>query len=184
VAESRGKAHATVPTPSTVTSSSQDKNALPPTTYQDGMEIANVSVPRSPSLWQVLVPTSDPEKKVWAQLSMTVWAALFENGAMMGLPCSTCVPSRSVPVGEEIPESLQPTELQLTTIHPRWIDRFPFPRMRDNMITVMSLIDEDEFLRDLFCMTSFTIRPGAAPGDPTAWKIGKEFSTKWGYLFY
>lgn len=52
------------------------------------------------------------------------------------------------------------------------------------MITLMSIIDEEEFLADLFCLTSFSVRPGAAPWDPKAWKIGQDFSAKWGYLFF
>jgi hypothetical protein len=48
----------------------------------------------------------------------------------------------------------------------------------------MGIIDEEEFMSDLFCFTSFTLDSGAASWDPTAWKIGKEFSAKWGYLFY
>lgn len=51
------------------------------------------------------------------------------------------------------------------------------------MITLLSVIDEEEFLADLFCMTSFTVDNGAASWDPGAWKIGKDFSAKWGYLF-
>ncbi|OAL20160.1 hypothetical protein AYO22_09132 [Fonsecaea multimorphosa] len=103
----------------------------------------------------------------------------------MGISCALAVPpAKSNPAGPDIPESLRPTALQLTTNHPSWIDRFPFPKMRDNLITLMSIIDEEEFIADLFCLTSFTLDPGAAPWDPKAWKIGKEFSAKWGYLFY
>ncbi|KAJ9200434.1 hypothetical protein DTO164E3_4009 [Paecilomyces variotii] len=143
-----------------------------------------LEVPRSPSFCQVLIPTSDPSRRVCNQVPITVYAALWENGAMMGLSCSTSVPARSSSAGSHIPEPLQPTSLQLTTIHPLWIDRFPFPRMRDNTITLLGLIQEDDFLRDLFCMDSFEIKPGGAPWDPTAWKIGKNFQEKWGYLFY
>ena len=52
------------------------------------------------------------------------------------------------------------------------------------MITLMGIIDEEEFMGDLFCLTSFTLDPGAPSWDPKAWKIGKDFSAKWGYLFY
>src|ERR1700742_286296 len=102
----------------------------------------------------------------------------------MGISCAVSCSSKSCPVGPDIPESLRPTELQLTVVHPRWIDRFPFPKMRDNMITLMGIINEEEFLADLFCFTSFTLDAGAASWDPKAWRIGKEFSAKWGYLFY
>jgi hypothetical protein len=102
----------------------------------------------------------------------------------MGISCSVVKANKSRPAGPEVPEALRPTDLQLSTIHPEWIDRFPFPKMRDNMITLLGIIDEEEFLGDLFCFTSFTLEPGAAPWDPTAWKIGEEFSARWGYLFY
>jgi hypothetical protein len=48
----------------------------------------------------------------------------------------------------------------------------------------LGIIDEEEFLADLFCFTSFTLDAGTAPWDPSGWRIGKEFSAKWGYLFY
>ena len=64
------------------------------------------------------------------------------------------------------------------------MDRFPFPKMRDNMITLMGIIDEEEFFADLFCLDSFEIKPGAPAWDPTSWKIGKDFGKKWGYLFF
>ena len=130
------------------------------------------------------VPTSNPDRSFMSQLPGSVYAALFNNGSMMGLACSATVPDTSREFGPEIPDSLHPTKLQLTTIHPLWIDRFPFPKMRDNMITLLGIINEEEFLQDLFCLTSFTLEPGAEPWDPAAWKIGKEFSEKWGYLFY
>ena len=119
-----------------------------------------------------------------ASLPGSVYAALFNNGSMMGIACSVSIPSKSAIAGPEIPVSLKPTSLQLTTAHPLWIDRFPFPKMRDNMITLLGIIDEEEFLGDLFCLSSFTLEPGLASWDASAWKVGKEFSEKWGYLFY
>ncbi|KIW95183.1 uncharacterized protein Z519_03767 [Cladophialophora bantiana CBS 173.52] len=160
------------PSPSSSSSNQEDSLCLVP------------KVPRLPALYQALVPTSKPDTFVTTSVSGSIYGALYQNGAMMGIACSVVVPSKSSPVGPEIPESLRPTALQLTTIHPTWIDRFPFPKMRDNMITLMGIINEEEFLADLFCLTSFTLNPGAASWDPTAWKIGKEFSAKWGYLFY
>jgi hypothetical protein len=55
--------------------------------------------------------------------------------------------------------------------------------MRDNAINLSSFIDEEEFERDLFTKPSFSIRPGAASWDPTAWKMEKSFAQKWGFLF-
>lgn len=143
------------------------------------------SVPRSPgSYYLTLVPTTQPDRYLTTQLPGSVYAALFNNGSMMGITCSISIPGTSRPTGPEIPESLHPTKLQMTTIHPLWIDRFPFPKMRDNMITLLGIINEEEFLSDLFCLTSFCLEPGAPSWDPASWKIGREFSEKWGYLFY
>jgi hypothetical protein len=114
---------------------------------------------------------------------MNVWTALYLNGSMMGLNCSTAYPAKSQPVGSSVPSTLQPTALQLITIHPIWIDRFPFPDMRDNLINAVSLVEEEDFLRDLFCMSSFEIKAGGAPWDPNSWVIGEAFCAKWGFLF-
>ncbi|KAK5465005.1 hypothetical protein LTS15_001568 [Exophiala xenobiotica] len=143
------------------------------------------SVPRSPDGRQAIIGVStNPDRCVRTTVTANAYGALYTNGALMGLACSITFSSKSQSFGPELPEALRPTPLQLTTIHPQWIDRFPFPKMRDNMITLLSIIDEEEFLGDLFCLTSFTVEPGAASWDPTAWKISKEFGAKWGYLFY
>jgi len=139
---------------------------------------------RCPEGYEVHAPTSSGKELVTGQVTATVYGALYQNGALMGLLCSVSTLAKSTPMGPEIPESLRPTYLQLTIPHQPWIDRSPFPRMRDNMITLLSTIDEEDFLADLFCLTSFTIESGAPSWDPRAWKVGEEFSAKWSYLFY
>ncbi|KAF2787984.1 hypothetical protein K505DRAFT_353500 [Melanomma pulvis-pyrius CBS 109.77] len=115
---------------------------------------------------------------------MTVFGALYINGRILGLTCSCSIPGRSLPVSMDIPPPLHPTEMQLTTIHARWIDRIPFPKMRDNMITLFSMLDDEEIIEDLFTIPSFAITPGCATWDPRAWKIEKPFAEKWGYLLF
>ncbi|KAJ4291789.1 hypothetical protein N0V90_009684 [Kalmusia sp. IMI 367209] len=115
---------------------------------------------------------------------LTFCGALYINGMFLKIPCSTVVPAKSDPVGPEVPASLRPTQLQLITIHPRWIDRFPFPKMRDSLISLSGVIDDEEFMKDLALLPSFDIIPGKAPWDPRAWKIKKPFADKWGYLFF
>ena len=56
--------------------------------------------------------------------------------------------------------------------------------MRDNMINMTAISDENDFTRDLFTMPSFSITQGAATWDPRAWKIENPFADKWGFLFY
>ena len=114
----------------------------------------------------------------------TVFTALFKNGRVLGLPCGTQICWKSPPRGLDIPAPLQSTPLQMTTLHTSWIDRFPFPHLRDNFIRLNGVINEEDFLQTLFETHSFTIVPGTMSWDPNGWIIGKEFGEKWGYLFY
>jgi hypothetical protein len=114
----------------------------------------------------------------------TVFSALYINGEILGLSMCESIPSRSPPVSSDVPVPLRPTTTQLLTIHSTGIDRFPFPKMRDNTINLSAIIDVEEFSRDLFTIPSFTITAGTATWDPRAWKIEKPFAEKWGFLFY
>lgn len=58
-----------------------------------------------------------------------------------------------------LPESLAPTGLQMSRPHSAWIDVFPFPKMRDNLIRWENYFSHAEFLTDLLgnlinCMTA------------------------------
>jgi hypothetical protein len=70
------------------------------------------------------------------------------------------------------------------TVHYQWIDAFPRPRMRDNLIKMIGLVDEGDLMLDLFTKPSFTIRPGTASWDPRGWKLEKLFTDKWGFVFF
>lgn len=84
----------------------------------------------------------------------------------------------------DLPENLQPTPLQLTTPHPVWIDRLPFPRMRDNVILLADTIDMVQFYVDLTLNESFEVKDDMPSHDPAAYRIVPEFKAKWGYLFH
>ncbi|EXJ90278.1 hypothetical protein A1O1_03377 [Capronia coronata CBS 617.96] len=118
-----------------------------------------------------------PESKISAILALSI------NGHILGLTCSDSKLIRSRPQPPNIPESLYPTPLQLSIAHHDWIDRFPFPRMRDNMIALIDVVDFKDLLFDFFTMPSFTVNTGAVAWDPGAWRISPEFKEKWGYLF-
>jgi hypothetical protein len=115
---------------------------------------------------------------------MTVVAAMWLNGQLLGISSCVSVPSKSAPAGSNVPLPLQPTSTQLTTVHSTGIDRFPFPKVRDNMIRLNACFDEEELGRDLCLMPSFSITPGAPSWDPRAWKIERAFAEKWGWLFF
>lgn len=110
--------------------------------------------------------------------------ALGICGDLLGIVCGRVEVARSTKPSFEIPEALQPTPLQLTVPHYSWIDRWPFPRLRDNLILSMTSIDMSEFFGDLFEMDTFALRQGAAqPWDTSQWMIYPEFAKKWGFLF-
>lgn len=110
-------------------------------------------------------------------------SALYENGNLLGLTCGSSIPSKSKPEPPGTPDSLHPTLLQLSTVHWQWIDRFPFPDFRDEMIIRSGEIDEEDFVGDLFNLDPFTLTPGARSTDPYAYTMNPEFRAKWGYLF-
>lgn len=87
------------------------------------------------------------------------------------------------------PASLRPTELQLAVTHHPWIDLFPVPRMRDNVLSavVAGLIDEDELCADLVNTDEgHTERPTlivwGESWDPLGWEATVPFLRKWGWL--
>ncbi|KAF4985077.1 hypothetical protein FDECE_16845 [Fusarium decemcellulare] len=84
-----------------------------------------------------------------------------------------------------LPEGLQPTSLQRTTLHHPWIDLLPVPEMRDNL-----------FQRGLDCFNEeelcYSLRgriPDRDPGmlvwreswDPSGWEVTEGFVRTWGW---
>lgn len=67
-------------------------------------------------------------------------------------------------------------------VHPRWIDRLPFPKMRDRLIELRGVVDEEEILGDLFTMPSWRIEEGGESWEPSAWKMEEGWAAKWGWL--
>jgi hypothetical protein len=121
---------------------------------------------------------------------LTVYAALYINGTILGLSCSACFASTSPLPSPGHPVALHPTDAQLLTVHPRWYDRLPFPKMRDTLIRLMGVIDEEQLLSDLFTMPSWIIDTTSSRGggsesacwDTRAWKMEKEWAAKWGWM--
>lgn len=99
------------------------------------------------------------------------------NCICVGLVCSWRQPP-------DLPETLQPSPLQLTTPHPVWLDRLPFPRLRDNVILLIHMIDIEEFYADLFMKESFRVDQTKDSFDVSAYYILPEFRDKWGCLCY
>lgn len=110
--------------------------------------------------------------------------ALRVNGSILGLSCSQTDIAQSHRPALNVPESLYPTPLQLAIPHHNWIDGWPFPRMRDNLIILKGNLDVNELFGDFARMDTFKITDGALSFDPKVWRIAPQFAAKWGYLFH
>lgn len=82
------------------------------------------------------------------------------------------------------PSSLKPTQLQRQLEHHPWIDLFPFPALRDNMLSQGDDLDEDELCYDMveICHAP-SERSGlivwGEPWNPSSWEATEEFTKKW-----
>ena len=162
------------------------QRGLPTLTFPDNfLPIPNplADTPLYTTAFTVAIPPCNPDAHFPVEIPPSVFSALFRNGELLGLTCGTVIPARSQPPPLHLPSSLHPTELQLTVIHQTWIDRFPFPRFRDNVIRLGGVICEEDFMRDMFSMDSFRVERTREPWDAAGWRIGREFGGKWGWLF-
>lgn len=58
-----------------------------------------------------------------------------------------------------IPACLRPTQLQMNSPHPTWMDMFPFPEMRDHLIQWQDMFSHKSFLWDIFGDLPFLEQP-------------------------
>ncbi|KAI1150701.1 hypothetical protein F4825DRAFT_425573 [Nemania diffusa] len=139
-----------------------------------------------------------------AIIRINVLNAIARNALLIGFPIDSLCRDEFVspfhqpgphPLGRPIPaplcpDSLQPTDAQRVISHHPWIDLFPFPRFRDNVLLALQdgLFDDDELCSDLLCAES--AGPGDKPAlliwtdawDPTGWEVSEAFLAKWGML--
>lgn len=91
-----------------------------------------------------------------------------------------CIAS-SPRVNEEtavLPPSLRPTALQRSTPHHPWLDLFPIPRMRDNLIAIESLGNEYGLCEALCSSMDGTsgMLVWKDPWDPAGWEVTSRFA--------
>ncbi|KAJ6149070.1 hypothetical protein N7471_000269 [Penicillium samsonianum] len=107
-------------------------------------------------------------------------SSLMHNEALS--PFCIAGPSQADNEIVSLPPSLQPTSNQLSTPHHPWLDLFPSPQMRDNLIVLEPLLDEYGLCGDLCKSTEGTagILVWKDPWDPTGWEITSSFMSIWG----
>jgi hypothetical protein len=111
-----------------------------------------------------------------------------------------------------VPASLVPTPLQMTMPHSSWLNMFPFPRLRDNLIAWEGIFDAVDFCNDIFgdiYTNSGSSSPASTlasvaskddvdeddvavgrrglivwgePWDPEGWEVTAVFMEKWAWL--
>ncbi|KAI1096318.1 hypothetical protein F5B19DRAFT_435825 [Rostrohypoxylon terebratum] len=94
------------------------------------------------------------------------------------------------PAPSNIPESLQPTALQLRTPHEPWIDLIPDKQMRDNTILLTGAVTREDIEEDvtssLFGKVKLLEITGViawdTPWDTGGWELTEGFIRKWPFL--
>lgn len=108
---------------------------------------------------------------------------------------------------QSAPPNLRPTNLQRQIRHHPWIDLFPLPRMRENILRAQDIFDEDQLCCDLLTLdfgieeemshesastevartaTNIEKRPilliWGDPTDPNMWEATESFLGKWHWI--
>jgi hypothetical protein len=124
---------------------------------------------------------------------------ILGNAHIMGGPClfsgSGSVPFPHAPdragSSTSIPAALRPTPLQQSAPHAAWIDVFPSPKMRDNMIRAQRehLFTSGELCADVLGGLSGKqndVNSGlivwSDPWEPGGWELTEGFIGKWKFL--
>ncbi|KAL4895873.1 hypothetical protein BDV59DRAFT_145444 [Aspergillus ambiguus] len=127
---------------------------------------------------------------------VNVYRAFVNNMVSLGITWEwmeddSISPFTMVRPGSELaiyPPSLNPTSLQQRRIHHTWIDFFPHPVMRDNLLNRENDSDDEDLCTDImgFWEGSATgpnsLIVWGEPSDPANWEITEGFLGKWGWV--
>lgn len=99
----------------------------------------------------------------------------FEEGAL--------IPPVSDPT-LNLPLSLLPTVVQITVPHHPYLDIFPSPQVRDNLILAGDALDEDELCMDIMGMghRAAGLVVWGDPWDAAGWELMEDFAKKWAWV--
>lgn len=148
------------------------------------------------STWTITFPLS-PDHHLLTLMQYNVLRATMTNLAILSLldtlPIECCAARELIgllPTPDTIPPTFRPTPLQLSVPHDFWIDAFPVPQMRDNLIRLQGTYDQDDLCVDL-CgglyegFDEIEMRGILIWGDPwcsDGWEVTEGFVKKWGFI--
>jgi hypothetical protein len=133
-------------------------------------------------------------------VKFNVTSALQHNAEILGIldeyrkwegvsPLNKSGPQLSRAASQPWPANLQPTPLQRSIEHHPWVDTFPWPRLRDNLLQAFEhpdFCDEDELCHDVCELANEDMKPTLVvwgPSyDPRSWEVTTSFLNKWGWL--
>lgn len=97
-----------------------------------------------------------------------------------------------LPLPKAMPLALMPTSMQRTVPHYAWIDVFPLPVLRDNLIQLQESIDTCDLCDDVLgAMWDDQVEPHddrngvvvwGEPWDVNSWELMEGFVQKWGWM--
>ncbi|KAI1174999.1 hypothetical protein F4777DRAFT_350643 [Nemania sp. FL0916] len=144
----------------------------------------------------VFFPLS-PDHRLLVLVQLNVFRGILTNMAILGLlerlpmECGMVLFAKDFPPQAVVPPpSLRETWMQQTVPHDVWMDAFPSPRMRDNIIAYQGHLDEDEFCVDAMGglfegLDEVELNGILVWGDPwteTGWEVTQGFAKKWGFM--
>ncbi|KAI1454758.1 hypothetical protein F4805DRAFT_302916 [Annulohypoxylon moriforme] len=107
------------------------------------------------------------------------------------LECGGALNIKDLPSApNSIPPSFELTPLQKQMAHDVWIDTFPWPNMRDNLLLNRGKYDEDDLCVDMVGglyegfdeVATRGIIIWGEPWSETGWEVSEGFATKWSFL--
>ncbi|RGP79901.1 hypothetical protein FLONG3_1972 [Fusarium longipes] len=131
-------------------------------------------------------------------ITLNVNIAIAKNATLLGFDRKRmCMDEAISPFNQKgpwlssqtLPKVLEPTSVQRTVVHHPWLDIFPFPKFRDNLILAVDaeILDDDELCEDIAeANLHNTVKPSLIVwGDaslPHSWEASPMFLKKWGWL--
>lgn len=119
-----------------------------------------------------------------------VLRAFMQNLDLLGLPLhiiehdtpspfNTALPSPYE--DRKLPPGLSPTAVQIQIPHHPWLDCFPFPQLRDNLIQVAHLFNDCDLCTDIMDPSGGDVGMviWGDPWLPSSWEVSEFFVKKW-----
>ncbi|KAJ5579610.1 uncharacterized protein N7459_005595 [Penicillium hispanicum] len=131
-------------------------------------------------------------------IRVNILRAAYQNAVAVGMAVEYMCKDNAISIfcgprpqlsEDSIPPSLRPTPLQRAVSHHPWLDIFPFPQMRDNLICAGDSLDAYELCHDLTAFwdtrsSRATMLVWGTPWDPKNWELTEDFARKWPVFLY